>query len=223
MINYDVKRLVNCLLVVALIMPMSFLMSGCSQPRIGIIAIYDIVGNPTEAEIDATLVRLRDLLIGSGFTTSHVERYGPWQIRVGVSGMQDADELLRIIGNRAEIEFRRGSGGESFLTSKDIETTYVFQAQTFDWGVRLFFTEEGSRNFVDAIHAEGVGGSIRIYSNGWLILQPTIISTDFVVGGSADITGGFNTRMSAEQFRAQIEAGLFEVQLQLNEINIVRR
>ncbi|MCL2846077.1 MAG: SecD/SecF family protein translocase subunit [Firmicutes bacterium] len=189
--------------------------------RGGVLAVFDAPTDSSDDAMNATVRRLENMLNSRGFVEASVMRQGPNAIRVEVPGMQDTEDLMQVIGEPADIEFRRSQGEESFITGEHINSVSVVQQPTFDFAIRLHFTNEGGRLFREAIQAEGMGGSIRIFSNGDLISQPTIQSTDVGIDNTALITSDGQTQAQAENFRTQIESGLFEVRLTNTETSII--
>jgi len=164
---------------------------------------------------------LEDVLSRNGFVEASVMREGDTRIRVEVPGVHDAEEIMRVIGEPADIEFRRVSDGHTFITGDHINSVGIFQdPQSFEYGIRLHFTSTGGRLFREAVQHEGLHGHISILANGREISRPQIQSTDIGMDNTAVITSSeFRTRAAAGNLRTQIESGLFAVTLTVNELS----
>ena len=190
--------------------------------------------HPTTAsfadQMSATRTRLENALTSRGFVESSVMIQGTDQIRVEVPGIHDAGALMDLIGTPASLEMRPAQdGAPAFLTGRDITGVTVFQTPSFDWGVRLNLTNAGGAAFraaAQAAHGQPApANQIWIYSivggTEERISWPTVQSPDVGLNNVAEITGGFPTRQDADNFRTQIESGLFEMILGVNENGII--
>ncbi|MCL2569878.1 MAG: SecD/SecF family protein translocase subunit [Firmicutes bacterium] len=199
--------------------------------RGGVLAVFYAEPNPeTQAEgsfqdqLRATVRRLESTLGQRGFVEATVVIQGGNRIRIEVPGLNDSEELMDVIGRPADIDFRLSGGTDNdiFLTGRHIQGVSTHQAGLGEWGVRLHFTNEGGNLFRDAVQTEGVGGTIRIFSNGQQISAPRIDSTDAGRDNTAIITSPeFRTERDAEELVTRIESGLFEVRLRDPETSII--
>lgn len=197
----------------------------------GVLAVFDAEPNPENegqgsfnSQLNATVRRLEDALNSRGFVEASVMTQGGNRIRIEVPGLNDSDELMSVIGRPATIDFRAAGGQESdiFLTGRHIDSVSVHQVGLGEFGVRLHFTSEGGSLFRAAVQQAGVGGVIRIFSNGEQISAPTIQSTDAGADNTAVITSPeFRTAAAAAELQMRIESGLFEVLLTISETNVI--
>ncbi|MCL2756291.1 MAG: protein translocase subunit SecD [Firmicutes bacterium] len=203
--------------------------------RGGVLAIFDAEENEESGatgswaqQMNATVRRLENSLNSRGFVEASVVRQGDSQIRVEVPGLQDASDLLQVIGEPAELEFRASRDGEPFITGRHISGVSIHQSPTFEWGVRVNFTNEGGiafRNAVSQVMNDPANqhNQMFIMANGREISAPSVNDPNVGMDNTALISGGRGadgrpwTRNDAENLRTQIESGLFELRLTISE------
>jgi len=198
--------------------------------RGGVLAVFEAEGNPSPAEMDATVRRLENSLNSLGFVESQVMRQGTNQIRVEVPGLDDADELIRLIGTPAIIEFRSSRNeADTFLSGRQhIESVSTRQLPTFDWVVVLNFTTAGGNAFREGLNTvqndpTNTMNQIFIFSNGQEISAPRADSPSIGAGNTIQIESpDFRTQAAADALRLQIESGLYEVMLTISEQAIIQ-
>ena len=196
----------------------------------GVLAVYDAEPNPARegdfgAQLNATVRRLQNTLTGRGFVEATVTTEGGSRIRVEVPGINESSELMRIIGEPAEIDFRTSQNeSDIFITGKHLTSVDVVPADQLgtSWGVRVSFTNEGGQLFRNAVQTVGQGNQIHIYANGRVISSPRIDDTSVGSDNTALITSpDFRSRANAENLALQIESGLFEVLLSINRTGVI--
>lgn len=183
----------------------------------GIYAEYVAIDDDTEdidARMDGTVTSIQSLLVNKGFAEAVVMRQGTSGIRVEVPDVDDPADILEILGEPAELEFRL-SNGTVILTGDDVENA---SAGYYDnqWVVSLKLTSEGAVKFGDAT-SNHVGETIDTYviygeDDEQLISSATV--NEAITGGQAIISGNFDQE-SAEDLANQIMSGTFGVTLEL--------
>jgi len=193
----------------------------------GILAVFepheDNKETPDEAAMRATVVRLQNALTNAGLTEATVQLQGTQKIRVEVPGLSDTDEVFDAIGDPATLDFRL-SATDIRVEASGIRRVSVYQnPETYEWGVLVTFTTAGGRAFREMVQTAGQGGTTYIYRNGVEWRPVTIQDTSAGSNNTTVITLGKQnaTRADAEEFKLQIESGLFEVKLRLSESSII--
>jgi len=189
--------------------------------RGGVLAVFDADGNPSNAELDATIRRLERMLSDRGHFDTTVVRQGR-QIRVEMPGTDDSQAIFDAIGTPATLEMRVEGQTEPFLLGEHIQRVDHYQdPQTFEHGVRLTFTRRGGELFRREIEQAQIGVTrIEILLNGRVEIAPVVQSRDAGRDNTTVITGGY-TREQAQEMRTQIESGLFEVLLRPAETSVI--
>ena len=140
-----------------------------------------------EALLQGTVGALRTRLTNAGFTEATVATQGSDRILVEIPDVDDPEEVARIIGTPAHLEFRDPEGNV-VIEGKDIrqaQVQWTDETQTL-CGVGFQLTAEGSRAFAEAT-GRLVGQSISIYLDDELISAPTVQTQ--ITGGRGIITG----------------------------------
>ncbi|MCL2851204.1 MAG: SecD/SecF family protein translocase subunit [Firmicutes bacterium] len=192
----------------------------------GVLAIFEAEGNPSASQMRATVQRLENMLAGRGLTEANVMRQGSNQIRIEAPGMHDTQELLQVIGEPAELDFRRSPNESDILFvvegTSHISRVSIAQPQLGEFGVRIHFTNRGGELFRDAVRTVGENNSLYIFANGRQISNPVIRDVNVGVDNTATISSPeFRTQAAAQHLRTQIESGLFAVNLELSESSII--
>ena len=140
-----------------------------------------------QALLEGTVGALRTRLTNAGFTEATVATQGNDRILVEIPDVDDPEEVARIIGTPAHLEFREPDG-TVVLEGKDIrqaQVQWTDETQTL-CGVGFQLTAEGSRAFAEAT-GRLVGQAISIYLDDELISAPTVQTQ--ITGGRGIITG----------------------------------
>jgi len=196
----------------------------------GVLAIFDCQPQKegdtiTPEQIKAAETRLLNALSNAGLVEATVQRQGNDKIRVEVPGLNETDEIFRAIGDPAQLDFR-DEQGRVCVEAQDISKVTVYQnPQTYEWGVLLTFTNSGGKAFRAMI--EAAEQYTFIYKNGKEFSQVRVEdrsagsnnTTVITLGKRAD--GSAQTRKDAEEFKLQIESGLYEVKLVTSEMSII--
>jgi len=137
--------------------------------------------------LEGTVGALRTRLTNAGFTEATVATQGTDRILVEIPDVDDPEEVSRIIGTPAHLEFRDPEGNV-VIEGKDIrqaEVQWTDETQTL-CGVGFQLTSDGAKAFSEAT-GKFIGQSISIYLDDELISAPTVQSQ--ITGGRGIITG----------------------------------
>lgn len=193
----------------------------------GVMAVYDCEESSEsegslEEQIDATITRLTDL-ISADYPEATIVKQGDNQIRIEVPDVDDPDEVLGLIGEPAELEFKKEESdtAEAVLTGKHIKSAeYQYDSQNNEHGVSITFTTEGATLFHTLTsELSGNQSPLYIYLGGKLFSSPTVKET--IAGGTTFISGGMSTQAEAEAYATKILSGTYSVSLSLSEKNVV--
>ena len=137
--------------------------------------------------LEGTVGALRTRLTNAGFTEATVATQGTDRILVEIPDVDDPEEVSRIIGTPAHLEFRDPEGNV-VIEGKDIrqaEVQWTDETETL-CGVGFQLTSDGAKAFSEAT-GKFIGQSISIYLDDELISAPTVQSQ--ITGGRGIITG----------------------------------
>ena len=137
--------------------------------------------------LEGTVSALRTRLTNAGFTEANVAVQGTDRILVEIPDVDDPEEVARIIGTPAHLEFR-DPNNNVVVEGKDIKAAgvqYANDEKTL-YGVGFSLNAEGSKAFENAT-SEFLGQSISIYLDDELISAPTVQAV--IAGGNGIITG----------------------------------
>ena len=134
--------------------------------------------------MDSTVSALRERLTNAGFTEANVARQGNDRVRVEIPGVEDHEQVVRIIGTPAHLEFRDPSGNV-VVEGKNITSALPDQDGQGSNCVSFEMDSEGSKAFAEAT-AANIGKSISIYLDDELISSPTVQSV--ISDGRGQIT-----------------------------------
>lgn len=150
-----------------------------------------IVTDTTVANYDSllegTVSALRTRLTNAGFTEATVAVQGTDRILVEIPDVEDPEEVARIIGTPAHLEFRDPQGNVVFEGKEitDAGVNYANEEKTL-YGVGFELNREGAKAFEEATRA-CVGQAISIYLDDELISAPVV--NEVIAGGTGIITG----------------------------------
>ena len=207
----------------------------------GVSAVFNVEASDNssdlEAEVNATINRVKNTLSDQGYLEAVVTRQGSagnYKIRVEVPGMKDTQEIMDAIGTPANIEFLE-PGAEQyptydknkvFLIGEDIAGVSVVSdpEDVTNYAIQLTFTDEGKVKFRDKVKDAG-GQYMAIFSNETLKSSPQISTDNAATLGSDGkvlITGSYTkTKENAEAFALSIESGLYTVGLNIGEMSYI--
>ncbi len=193
----------------------------------GVMAVYNCEKSKEsegslEDQIDATITRLTSL-ISEDYPEATIVKQGDSQIRIEVPDVDDPDEVLSLIGEPAELEFKKEQSetAEAVLTGKDIKSAVAQQnPETGEWGVSIEFTTAGGAKFHTLTSELAANQSqLHIYLGGELFSSPTV--QEVIAGGKTFISGSMNSKSEAEAYATKILSGTYSVILSLSEKNII--
>lgn len=146
--------------------------------------------------LQGTVSALRSRLTNSGFTEANVSIQGSDRILVEIPDVDDPEEVAKIIGTPAHLEFRDPTGAVVFEGNQIEEAGVVWEDQDQTrYAVGFELNSEATKAFADATE-QYLGQSISIYLDDELISAPRVNSV--IGGGSGIITYG-NTTISPEE------------------------
>lgn len=193
----------------------------------GMMAVYDCEQasdseGTLEEQIDATIARLTNL-ITEDYPEATIVKQGDNQIRIEVPDVDDPEEVLSLIGEPAQLEFKKEESdtAEAVLTGRDIKSAeYNYDSENAEHGVSITFTTEGATKFHTLTSELSANQSpLYIYLGGELFSSPTVKET--IAGGTTFISGGMSSQAEAEAYATKILSGTYSVQLSLSEKNVV--
>ena len=111
--------------------------------------------------MESTVSTLRERLSNAGFTEANVARQGNDRIRVEIPGVDDHEEVIRIIGTPAHLEFRSPEGdvvveGKNITKAGVAQTTADAGAAGSLYVVTFELDDEGTKAFADATDRKSV-------------------------------------------------------------------
>ena len=168
--------------------------------------------------MDNTVGALRNRLTSAGFTEATVATQGSDRILVEIPDVDDPEEVARIIGTPAHLEFIDPEGNV-VIEGKDIREAYVDYANDdhTQFGVGFRLTTEGSRAFAEAT-TKYVGQAISISLDGDIISAPTVNTP--ITGGRGIITSSSNTSTTEDSYNwakgltVQIQSGALPMDIE---------
>lgn len=177
----------------------------------------DADGDTTANEkIESAMEILRTRLDDKGFTEATVTRQDGGRIRVEVPEVDNADEILKIIGSTGTLSFR-DSADHEWLNGKDhIKDAYVSYDQNNGYVVVLNFTKSGITKFSEATAAikDKDDTKMYIYLGDTVVSQPSV--SEQITSESAEITG-FDDYDSAESVASVIKSGTLPIEYDISE------
>lgn len=192
----------------------------------GVYALYEASAEDTtdfNTKLEATKVRLSDVLTNRGYTEAVVVTEGENRIRVSIPNKDDAEGLFQIIGKPAGIEFVIDSTDDVVLTGDDVvSASGAYGATGSDSGtgayVQLNLTSEGITKFSEAT-GSNVGGTMSIYLVYDGKREETPITTATInsqISTNPIITMGSGaTESDAKDLADQINSGTFLLTLSI--------
>jgi len=165
---------------------------------------------PDSNAMDGTRARLQAMLVSQGFTDARVIIEQGNRLRVEVPDVDEPGELLRILGQPAQLEFEHN--GNVILTGRNVVSASAGRDPQQGYVVHLRLDRPGSAAFAEA--TANVGDVIRIYTvvggERNLVSAPSV--SNQILTGNAVITG-MPDLQTAQNVANQITAGQFEVEL----------
>jgi preprotein translocase subunit SecD len=181
----------------------------------GVYAVYGVSDDETnrdnlDARLDGTASTLRGMLFDAGFMEATVVTTGNQRIRIEVPDIESPEELLRIIGDPATLEFR--IAGVARVRGEDVTDAFVINNQGRP-AIQIILNSRGAQAFFEATR-DNVNSrmDIVVIQGGQerVISSPNIEAA--ISGGRPVITGTF-TLAQADELAKQILSGALGVRL----------
>lgn len=202
----------------------------------GVSAVFNVVPDDygdLEARVDGTVSSLQSLLVSEGYTEATVTKTqsgGNFSIRVEVPDVNNAEDLLDLIGTPARLQMTGEDYGDTLPAdaevfiegSQHLESAYVTantsssSSSGFEYVVALRFNDAGTKAFAEL--TDGTYKNCYIYING--SKYSTVTINDQITDGNAIIssTSWANDYNAADEFATQLQAGAFGVTLEVSEV-----
>lgn len=197
------------------------LAEGISQGldlRGGVYAVYEAKDEGQEdfnSLLTGTMAVLRTRLVDKGYTEAVVSQQGVSRIRVEIPDVDDPNEILKIVGQPAVLEFKDPEGnvvmtGEAITNAKAalLEGQYV---------VDFTLNDAGSKAFAEATSAN-LQKQITIELDGQIISAPTVESA--ITGGSGFISGNMSME-EAQNLAMLIQSGALPLSIEQLEMRTI--
>ncbi|MDE7464564.1 MAG: hypothetical protein K2M48_06000, partial [Clostridiales bacterium] len=187
----------------------------------GVFAVYDVPDytdiEDFESKINGTRSSLEAMLVGKGYSEATVVREGENRLRVEIPDVENASDILDIIGDPVQLEFVLDSDlNTPVLTGDDIERADYSYGASEGWFVQLELTSDGNTKFYE-VTSNHIGEYLRIYTTRNGVRDDNYISRAEIksaIPSNPMITGNFSQE-DAEDLANQINSGTFAVQLNL--------
>ena len=169
-----------------------------------------------ETKMSSTVSILTSRLTRQGFTEATVTRQGADRIRVEIPNVSDPNEILRIIGTPAQLNFV-DEAGTVLMEGSMIKNAAASQDENGLPCVAFELNEEGAKIFAEAT-AANLNKTISITLDGEVISAPTVNSV--IAGGQGQITGDF-TADEAKNLATLILSGALPLNLTQLEVSAI--
>ena len=169
-----------------------------------------------EAKMDSTVSILTSRLTRQGFTEATVTRQGNDRIRVEIPNVSDPNEILRIIGTPAQLNFI-DEDGNVLMEGSMVKNAARSQDENGQPCIAFELNDEGAKIFAEAT-AANLGKTISITLDGETISTARVNSV--IAGGKGEITGNF-TAESAENLATLILSGALPLELEQLEVSAI--
>lgn len=192
--------------------------------------------------VDQTIEVLRKRVDGTGTTEPNIQRQGADRVLVQVPGLQDTEQLKKLLGTTAKLEFRMvadpganpneverlvelGEDKKTVIASYNVEKRVMvqgedltdaqpgFDSRTNEPVVNFRFNIRGGQRFGQATSAN-VGKLFAIVLDGKVISAPRILTP--ITGGSGQISGRF-TVQEVNDLSVLLRAGALPAKLTIIE------
>lgn len=169
-----------------------------------------------EEKIQSAMEILRTRLDDKGFTEATISRQDGDRIRVEVPEVDNADEILQIIGNTGTLSFQDSTKHEYLNGEEDIKDAYVSYDNNNGYVVVLEFTAQGMERFSNATNVikDMDDNVMYIYLGDTLVSSPQV--KEQITNKSAEITG-YDDYDSAEAIASVIKSGTLPIEYDISE------
>lgn len=165
--------------------------------------------------VEKAMVILRERLDAQGFTEATISKQDSNNIRVEIPEVDNASEVLKVIGNTGELTFR-DSANTVYLTGDDVKSAYVGLDNDEGYVCVLEFTTQGIEKFSNATNTikDMSDNKMYIYLGDQVVSQPQV--NQQIINASAQITG-FATHEEADAVASVIESGRLPINYSVSE------
>lgn len=168
-------------------------------------------------DIDAVIETLRSRLDENGYTEATITRQDSG-LRVEIPAIDNPDEVMELIGDQGELQFRDSKGNVK-VRGEHVKEARSGYDENGKPTVYLEFTSEGATLFASATKAiaakeDGVENKLSIYLGDRLISSPTVSAE--IPNGQATITG-IESIDTAKTIASVIKSGSLKIDFQISE------
>ena len=184
----------------------------------GVHVIFEAEEKPGEKLTPDTLKKavavMRTRVDALGVREPIIQTQGSNRVVLELAGVEDPEQAVRDIGKTAQLQFI-DEDNKVWLTGKNLKDAKADLDPSDNLPkVHLTFDKQGAELFHQATQAN-VGKVIYIVLDDEVISAPVV--RDVISGGSAEISGGFETVKEAETLAVQLRSGALPVTLHLAE------
>ena len=187
--------------------------------RGGVYTVYEAENDGSyefDEKMNSTVSILMSRLTRQGFTEATVTRQGDDRVRVEIPNVSDPNEILRIIGTPAQLEFV-DENGNVIIEGAMVKNAGASQDENGMPCIAFELNAEGSKLFAEGT-AANLGKTIAITLDGETISAPTVNSV--IAGGQGQITGDF-TAEEAQNLATLILSGALPLNLSQLEVSAI--
>lgn len=188
--------------------------------RGGVYTVYqaeDDGGEDFETKMSSTVSILTSRLTRQGFTEATVTRQGTDRIRVEIPNVSDPNEILRIIGTPAQLNFV-DEAGNVLMEGSMVKNAQAAQDENGRPCVAFELTDEGAKIFGEAT-AANLGKTISITLDGETISTATVNTV--IAGGRGEITSPNFTADEVRNLSTLILSGALPLSLSQLEVSAI--
>lgn len=188
--------------------------------RGGVYTVYqaeDDGSDDFETKMASTVSILTSRLTRQGFTEAAVTRQGTDRIRVEIPNVSDPNEILRIIGTPAQLNFV-DEAGTVLMEGSMVKNAQAAQDENGRPCVAFELTDEGAKIFGEAT-AANLGKTISITLDGETISTATVNTV--IAGGRGEITSPNFTADEVRNLSTLILSGALPLTLSQLEVSAI--
>ena len=188
--------------------------------RGGVYTVYQAENDGSEdfdTKMNSTVNILTSRLTRQGFTEATVTRQGNDRIRVEIPNVTDPNEILRIIGSPAQLNFK-DEAGNVIIEGAMVKNAQAAQDENGRPCVSFELNDEGAKLFAEGT-AANLGKTISIELDGEVISAPTVNSV--ISGGQGQITSSSFTAEEAKTLANLILSGALPLNLSQLEVSAI--
>ncbi len=187
--------------------------------RGGVYTVYAAENDGTlefDEKMNSTVSILMSRLTRQGFTEATVTRQGDDRVRVEIPNVSDPNEILRIIGTPAQLNFV-DEAGNVIIEGAMVKNAAAAMDENGKPCIAFELNAEGAKLFAEGT-AANLGKTISITLDGETISAPTVNSV--IAGGQGQITGDF-TNEEAQNLATLILSGALPLNLSQLEVSAI--